>query len=798
MTLAELLVSLRTGRGLSQEELAERCGVSVRAIGDLERGATRRPQRETLRALADGLRLDSADRAALQRLARSAPPASTRAASGRRPDLPAPVTSLIGRAADVAAVTRYVRDPAVRLVTVTGTGGVGKSRLALEVGWRVAGALDRVAAVDLSPLHRADDVPQALADALGCPTAGWGPADAVAALIDGARWLLILDSFEHVAGAAGGLADLLGRCPRLTALVTSRAPLRLRGEHVWPLAPLEVPAPTVTGAAELAATPAVALLVQRTAAVRPGFTLTAGNAADVAALCRRLDGLPLAIELAAAQLRTQEPAQLLAGIADLPGAVDLPDRQQTLRRTVEWSTGRLGPADRLLLGVLSVFAGGASTAAVRTVLGQAGAEVPNVDASLALLAAGSMVSVVDLFGAARVTMLDTIREVALDLLAATGSDPAVRRAHAGHFLAAIRDPAGGDRVDVERDNVRAALSWTVAHAPELLDVPLARGLTAYHFARGQFVEAHRTLRAVADAAADEATRAWALHGAALAANESGEHATALAVAQECAALFGALGDTLGRCTALTVIGNAQKALGRYAEAQDSHLAGLTLAREAGDQRRVTVSLNNLGTLAHDRGEYDAALGHYAASLAIKQQIGDGRGEALTRMNLGGVENDLGRYAQAEQHLRAALAGFRAVGESSPTAFALAMLAEAELGLGRADAASAAATEAVKLAREVDYRPAIGLALARLGEVALARGDRSAATSLLHEALEYAAGPPEQARTLDRLAAATVDASPAEAARFQARAANVRAAHGIPVPPADHALHTALRPLLERA
>jgi predicted ATPase/DNA-binding XRE family transcriptional regulator len=798
MTLAELLVGLRTGRGLSQEQLAERCGVSVRAIGDLERGATRRPQRETLRALADGLRLDSADRAVLQRLARSAPPASTRPAPGRRPDLPAPVTSLVGRAADVAAVTGYVRDPSVRLVTVTGTGGVGKSRLALEVGRRAAGRLDRVAAVDLSPLDRPDDVPQALADALGCRTAGWGPADAVAALISDARWLLILDSFEHVADAAGGLADLLGRCPRLTALVTSRAPLRLRGEHVWPLAPLEVPAPTVTGAPELAATPAVALLVQRTAAVRPGFTLTAANAADIAALCRRLDGLPLAIELAAAQLRTQEPAQLLAGIADLPGAVDLPDRQQTLRRTVEWSTGRLGPADRLLLGVLAVFAGGASTAAVRTVLRQADADVPNVDASLALLAAGSMLSVVDWFGAARVTMLDTIREVAVDLLAATGFDAAVRRAHAGHFLAPIRDPAGRDRVDVERDNVRAALSWTVAHAPELLDVPLARGLTAYHFARGQFVEAHRTLRSVADAAADGATRAWALHGAAIAANESGEHATALAVAQDCAALFGALGDTLGRCTAMTVIGNAQKALGRYAEAQDSHLAGLTLAREAGDQRRVTVSLNNLGTLAHDRGEYDAAIGHYAASLAIKQEIGDDRGEALIRTNLGGVENDLGRYAEAEQHLRAAVAAFRAIGEPSSTAFALAMLAEAELGLGRADRAAAAATEAVTLAREIDYRPAIGLALARLGEVALARGDRAAAMSLLHEALEHAAGPPEQARTLDRLAAATADISPAEAVRFRTRAANIRAAHGIPVPPADRALHAQLQTLLDRA
>jgi predicted ATPase/DNA-binding XRE family transcriptional regulator len=522
MTLADLLIELRTARGLSQEDLAARTGVSVRAIGDLERGATRRPHRETVRALADGLGLGADERAGFERAARTAPPPATRPRTGRAPALPAPVSSIVGRDADLAALGRLVRDRSVRLITVTGPGGVGKTRLATEAGWRFSASFERVNGVDLSPLGRPDDVPQALASAIGCRTAGVPPVDAVMALIGGTRWLLVLDSFEHVAGAATVLADLLAGCPRLTAVVTSRAPLLLRGEHVWPLAPLPLPPadPDRADPADLAANPAIALLVQRTCAVRPGFQVQPGNAADLARLCRRLDGLPLAIELAAAQLRIQEPAQLAAQLESrfttlAATTVDVPTRHQTLRRAVEWSTERLAAPDRALLGVLAVFRGGATPAAVRAILGDpaltgTGAGTgTDPDASVSLLAASSLVTIIDRAGEARITMLDTIRETALDLLVAAGRDAAVRGAHARYFLDLVREaPAAGlDRVDGELDNVRAALDRAVAREPDLLDAPLVRGLTAFYFARGQFVEAGRLLSAVAEAAPIETARA---------------------------------------------------------------------------------------------------------------------------------------------------------------------------------------------------------------------------------------------------------------------------------------------------
>lgn len=782
MTLGDRLAALRVSRGLSQEQLSEQTGLGLRTIGDIERGVTRRPHRETLRALLDGLSPDATERAALHRLARTAPPPSTKLSPARRPALPAPTTPLVGRADDLAQLTGLLQDPVVRLVTVTGPGGVGKSRLASEAAWRLAGRFERVAGLDLSSLNDPDDVAQSLANTLGARMSGPDPADAVATLIGDGRWLLVLDSFEHVSAAARGLADLLGRCSRLTVLVTSRAPLRLRAEHLQPLPPLPLPTTTATGLDELSASPAITLLVQRTAAVRPGFALTSANAEALTALCRRLDGLPLAIELAAAQLSTLDPQRLLtelsARLPDLPGAVDMPDRHQTLRLTVEWSTERLADAERQLLGVLAAFAGGAAPAAVESILDTAGVKVPNVHGSVAQLAAGSLIGIVDRNGEARITMLDTIREVAADRLVL----PEVRGAHSAYFLELLR--TGSDQADAERDNVRAGVSWAVTQQPELLDVALARGLAGYHLARAQFGEANRTLRAIAGATSDDTVRAWALHGASVASNESGDSAEALRTAEECAALFDKLGDALGQCTALTVAGNAQKFLGRYAEARESHQASLALARETADQRRVTISLNNLGTLAHDSGEYDTAQEHYLASLAIKEELGDVRGSAVTRMNLAGVENDLGAYELSHDHLQSAVAAFRGLNDTSPTAYALGMLSEAQLGLGQEAEAQASATEALDMAREAEYRPGIGLALARLGDLALARGNHAEAATLLLQALDHANGRPEQARTLERLAAARSVTAPAEAAQFRERAQQLRRTFDLPVPPID--------------
>jgi predicted ATPase/DNA-binding XRE family transcriptional regulator len=718
MSLAEMLAGLRSSRGLSQEQLAEQSGISVRAIGEIERGATRRPQRETLRALGGALGLTAEEQEAFTASARSAPPPDTRRRrSSVRPALPAPVTSIVGRADDLAAVLRLVQDS--RLVTITGTGGVGKTRLAVEVGWRAAGRFDSVHGLDLSPLRHPDDVPQALAESLRTPDPG--------ALIGDGRWLLVLDSFEHVAAAASTVAALLASCPRLTVLATSRSPLRLRGEHLWPLAPLSTP----DGDSGLADNAAVQLLVERAAAVRPGFALTSDNAAAVAALCRRLDGLPLALELAAARLRTQAPAQVLAQVRDLHGdAVDLADRHVSLRRTVEWSTRGLTDPDRRLFGLLGAFVGGADPVDVEAVLG-----TPPL--SVATLAAHSLVTIVDRAGGTRIGMLDTIREVVEDQLTSAGD----RDAHAGHFLRLVRD--GDPRLADELENVRAAVQHAVDAAPALLSVATVRALTSHYVARGRLAEGRRMLTAAAGVASS--ARAWALHGAAVLANESGDPEAALALAS--AAVFD---DPDGRAATLTLIGNAHKFAGRYDEAAAAYTGVLDQALAAGDVRRETIALNNLGALAHDRGAYTEAIGYHCAALARKRSIGDRRGVAVAQLNLGAVRNDTGDHGDAAALLTESAATFAALGEPGSEAFALALLAQAQAGLARWDEARSTGRRALDLARRVEHAQATGLALVALGLTAAATGSPDA-SALFQEALTFPIGLPDQARIRQHLA-----------------------------------------------
>ncbi|MEA5366317.1 tetratricopeptide repeat protein [Amycolatopsis sp., V23-08] len=719
-TLSEMVAGLRSSRGLSQEQLAERSGISVRAIGEIERGATRRPHRETLRALAGALNLTPDEQEAFARSARTAPPPDTRGRRSVRPALPAPVTSIVGRADDLAAVLRLVRNPAVRLVTITGTGGVGKTRLALEAGWQAASRFEAVHGLDLSALREADDVPQALAESLRTP-------DPATAIGDG-RWLLVLDSFEHVAAAATTVAALLAGCPRLTVLVTSRAPLRLRGEHLWPLTPLSTP--DSDDPAAMAGHAAVELLVERTAAVRPGFALTGDNAAAVAALCRRLDGLPLALELAAARLRTQAPSQVLAQVRDLHGdTVDLADRHLSLRRTVEWSTRGLTEPDRRLFGLLGAFAGGADPADVEAVFGGR----PH---ALATLAAHSLVTVTDRAGHPRIGMLDTIREVVEDQL--TGA--ADRDGHAEHFFRLVRD--GDPRLGDEQDNVRAAIQHAVDAAPALLQVATVRALTGHYVARGRFAEGRRMLAGAAGAAPTEQARAWAWHGAAVTANQSGDPEAALALAASAAEAFGA--DPDGRAATLTLIGNAHKFAGRYADAAAAYTDVLEQARSTGDARRETIALNNLGALAHDRGAYAEAIEYHAAALRRKYELGDRRGVAVAQLNLGAVRNDTGDHAGAAVLLTEAAATFAALGEPGSEAFALALLAQSHAGLARWDDATATGKRALDLARRAEHAQATGLALLALGETAAANGDPGS-DALLREALTFPIGLPDQAR-----------------------------------------------------
>ena len=373
---ALLLRGLRESRSLTQEELATRAGLTVKAVGALERGERLRPYPHTVRALADALDLDEHERASLvgsvpRRV--SAPhqdlPEDAGAEDGvPNPALAVPATRLIGRDDDVARVAGLFHD-GHRLVTLTGPGGVGKTRLALEVLQRHGSALtDRQAFVDLAAVRDPGLVLPRIAARLDVPETGGRSAPSLAPFLAGRRLLVALDNLEQLLESGAALAELVAVCPDLLLLVTSRAPLRVRAEHEVRLEPLALPLGDDPD--EVAGSPAVSMFVDRAAAAGSPVDLTAEDAATVAALCRRLDGLPLALELAAARSRLLTPAALLARLDERshdPGPRDLPDRQRTMTTTLDWSRELLDPAQRTLFERLAVFCGGFSLAAVPAV-----------------------------------------------------------------------------------------------------------------------------------------------------------------------------------------------------------------------------------------------------------------------------------------------------------------------------------------------------------------------------------------------------------------------------------------------
>jgi len=378
---ADALKRYRQAAGLTQEALAERAGLSREAISALERGARQSPHKDTVQLLAAALRLADAERAALAAAARPhvAPPASSIRVTAPT-TLPIPPTSLIGREQEMAQVCALLRRADVRLLTLTGPAGVGKSRLSLAVAAALHAEFpDGVVLVLLAPLSDPALVEATIAGTLGLREQGDQPLhETLTDYLRGKQMLLLLDNFEHVAAAAPLLANLLATCPAVKLLVTSRAVVRVRGEQVVPVPPLALPDPAhVATVAALARVAAVALFVQRAQAVRPDFHLTPENAPAVAAICARLDGLPLALELAASRITLLPPQALLArleGASGQPplhllvgGAHDLSERQQTLRNALAWSYDLLSASEQALFRRLSVFAGGCALEAVEAV-----------------------------------------------------------------------------------------------------------------------------------------------------------------------------------------------------------------------------------------------------------------------------------------------------------------------------------------------------------------------------------------------------------------------------------------------
>ena len=667
--------------------------------------------------------------------------------------LPASLTSFVGRERDLAQLLPLVR--AARLVTLTGPAGTGKTRLALEAARRGAGAFAGVHFVPLGAVGDPDLVVPSVAQALGV----WMPraADLVPAIADavGARpVLLVLDNCEQVAAAAPTLAGLMERCPRLTVLATSRVPLRISGEQEFPVAPLPVPAPDAAGG--FGGCPSVQLFVARARAVRPEFALDEGNGHTVGELCRRLDGLPLAIELAAARIRVLEPAAMLAHLGrrlDLlqGGPRDRPARHQTLRQAVGWSYDLLTPGQQALFRHLAVFAGGCTLDAAAAVhAAGAPGEPALLDEMEALVEHSLLVREAGDAGTPRFRMLETIRAYAEERLGVAGEEDAARRAHARYFAALaeraepdLTSPEQGrwlDALEADHDNFRAVLAWSDDRGGEdgeaaELGLRLPAALWRFWISRGHIDEGrHHLERRLARGAGPPRSRARALIGLGTLAQSQGDNEVAGRALEEALSLWRREGDSRGVAAALLSLAWVDCERSRLGVAEERSREGLAAYERLGEKRGLALALNNLGWIAIYRGDHREAGQYFEESLALRREAGDTRGIAFGLTNLAWAEQGAGDVVRAERLLEEALQAVTTV--QDPVLHAWTLIVQAQSAQAAADHERAAAllARALPIARKGGNRSIVALALTYAARSAEALSDTRQGRAWVSETL----------------------------------------------------------------
>jgi predicted ATPase/Tfp pilus assembly protein PilF len=698
-------------------------------------------------------------------------------------ELPIPLSSFIGRQAEVDRIRALL--PMVRVLTLTGTPGTGKTRLAIEVARQVSESYqNQVYFVPLASVMDSELVPFTIAQTLGIrTTSGKSITDLLRDSLRQGRCLLVLDNFEQVVAAGSFLADLLTGCPQLQALITSRMPLHITGEHEFPVSPLTLPDPASVGdVTEARRYPSVALFEERARAATGSFELNQDNLRQVADLCVRLDGLPLAIELAASRAKLFSPETLLARLASRMGLLkssfrDRPARHQTLRQAIAWSYDLLEPELKAFFRRASLFRGGFSIEAAAAVVNSVSdLRMEPFDAVFALLDHSLLRQKQSGGSESRLFMLETIREFGLEMLRESGEMPRAQQAHSGYYLDLARqaEPALTgprqvewlDLLEQEHDNIRLVLAWSKENRHVAIGLRLSSALWRFWLVRGYLVEGYEHLRHFLGESAKPQAAGWlrtvwtaagesrdpdeedqetspefgehraaALLGAGNLAHNLGDIQAARAWLEESLSLYRATADQRGTAAALNSLGWVGCEVSEFDQARALSQEALRLTRDMGDKRGSALALNNLGWVANYQGDYDSATAFHSESLALRKEIGDERGVAFALSNLGWAEQYHGDYSKAESLLREAIEVLSRLNDRGLLAWALIFFGRIAADQGDSEAALVRLERSVALWEEVGNRSGAAYALAQLGSIAGEAGDFDRSQRRLGEAME---------------------------------------------------------------
>jgi predicted ATPase/class 3 adenylate cyclase len=720
----QVLLSLAT-QELVRDELPE--GVSLRDLGERRLKDLFRPER-VFQILAPGL-------------PSSFQPLKTLDAT--KNNLPAQPTPLVGREREVGEVSERLRSPEVRLLTLTGPGGTGKTRLALQAAADLLEEFeDGTYFVALATVTDPELVASTIAEPLGVRESGEQPLEeSLKSYLKDKRLLLILDNFEQILEGAPLVGELVGTCPELKVLATSRIPLRLYGEQEYPVPPLTLPDPRVLPPAKvLTQYEAVRLFVERARALKADFEVTNESAPAVAEICVRLDGLPLAIELAAARVRVLPPQKMLKRLSNRlkllkGGARDLPTRQQTLRGAIDWSHELLEDEEKVFFRRLSVFSGGRTLEAIEEVCDAEG-DLDVLEGVESLLEKSLLRQEEGPEGEPRFAMLETIHEYARERLEESGEVEATKRAHAEYFLALAEEPELEgpdqlewlDRLEAEHDNMRAALSWSLGGADADLGLRLAGALWLFWNVGGHLSEGRKWLEGglAEERATPEATRAKALRGLGILATGQGDLGRATELLEESLALYRGLGDDAGTARALTFLGFAAIFQVDLERARTLGEEALALSRRLGDRWNVGLALNVLALSAHERGDREGAAAAWEESLALARKRDDAWSALFALINAGLAALVGDDFERASAMLEEALENSRKLQDKQGVALSLCNLGWVALHRGDHERARALFGETLKMSREMGAMNLLAECLEGMAGVAAAEDAERAA------------------------------------------------------------------------